>query len=145
MNRHLPISREEMTGRGADDFGELPGLRREAVDRSAARGHLVTTWYRRGAHDPYGREAFCDHCGLAVIVSTEPALGRPRVYGWTLTKPCITPTTAGAPLPLPSAPKPTPKPTPRVVPTPAPIPVTEKPLSPAQKAWVTRRARMKVA
>lgn len=74
--------------RGVDEFGELPELKRDAERRSARRGHAVTTWHRRGTHDPAGREAFCDKCGLAVIVSTDPQLGRPNVYGWTLTRRC---------------------------------------------------------
>ncbi len=82
------VTPEEVTGRGADDFGELAGLKREAATAAEKQGHTVTAWHQRGTHDPYGREGFCDRCGLVAVVSTEPALGRPRVYGWALTKPC---------------------------------------------------------
>lgn len=71
-----------------DEFGELPGLKRDAERRSARRGHVITVWHHRGMHDPHGREAFCDVCGAVVVVTTEPAMGRPNTYGWTLTRPC---------------------------------------------------------
>lgn len=82
------VTREEVTGKGLDDFRELGPLKREAEARSAKLGHLITTWHSRGSHDPYGREAFCTRCSKAVIVTTEPTQGRPNCYGWTLTQPC---------------------------------------------------------
>jgi len=81
-------SKVEVTGKGVDDFAELGALKREAEAASQARGHRITTWHQRGSHDPYGREAFCDKCHAAVVVSTEPDMGRGRIYGWTLKRDC---------------------------------------------------------
>jgi hypothetical protein len=88
MATTLTATPEELTGRGVDDFGELAVLKRDVEARSATLGHLITSWAQRGSHDPYGREAFCERCGAVAVVTTEPTLGRPRSYGWTLTRRC---------------------------------------------------------
>lgn len=72
-----------------DDFNEVPGRKREALQRAARNGHEMGPWHRR-PNDPYGRwNAFCRQCNRLAVVATEPPdyLAEP-VYGHALTTRC---------------------------------------------------------
>jgi len=71
-----------------DDFGELPGRKREASATARKLGHDLDGWHRR-SNDPAGRwNAFCTVGNAAAVVCTETPEGFRDVYGPALTLEC---------------------------------------------------------
>lgn len=71
-----------------DQFGELAGRKRQAMEQARKRGHDMAGWHQR-PNDPAGRwNSFCLTCNKAAVVCTEAPAGIPDVYGHALTDEC---------------------------------------------------------
>lgn len=75
--------------RAVDDFGEMAGRKREAMQQARSHGHQMSPWHAR-KNDPNGRlDSHCSDCNMAMTVCIEPPPGIVNAsYGKALTHDC---------------------------------------------------------